>query len=546
MAGSKAKHPPAPDYGRLFDRLPGLYLILDPGLAIIAVNEAYARATLIDAQAVLGRNIFDVFPDNPDDPGADGVRNLRASLMRVLQTGRPDAMPVQQYDIRKPDGTFEERHWSPFNVPLLAGDGAVEAIIHRVEDVTDLVRLKSESAAQDQIARDQNRVIEELRSTNAELARSLADNALLQSQHAHLASIVESSNDAIVSRDINGDIRSWNRAAELMFGFSAAEMIGQNRHLPPDLQSEATAVIERLKRGEKIIQYETRRLHKDGHEVQVSFTASLIRDHAGEIIGTSGILRDITEKKQAEEKNSALQNELAHVSRLSAMGQVSAAIAHEVNQPLSAINNYLAVGQKLLALETGASEGLKKAREVMEKAGAQALRAGSIIGALRDFVEKREGTRALQSLPELVQEAVQLGMLGDKDGNVRLHVTLDPATPPMLLNKVQIQQVVVNLVRNALDAMAATAQPELGISLTADPGGTTITVRDNGPGFPAEIAGQLFQPFITTKKTGMGIGLKICQSIVEAHGGAIEASNTGTGALFVIRFPRDKHREARA
>jgi len=182
----------------------------------------------------------------------------------------------------------------------------------------------------------------------------------------------------------------------------------------------------------------------------------------------------------------------------------------------------------------------------MEKAAAQALRAGSIIAALRDFVEKREGSRSLQSLPDLVHEAIQLGMLGHKHGNVRLHMAVDPATPPMVLNKVQIQQVLVNLVRNALDAMTATAEPELGISLTADTGGTTITVRDNGPGFPAEIAGQLFQPFVTTKKTGMGIGLRICQSIVEAHGGAIEAANTGTGALFVIRLPRDQQKEGRA
>jgi two-component system, LuxR family, sensor kinase FixL len=546
MAGSKAQNSPAPDYSRLFDRLPGLYLILDPDLAIIAVNEAYARATMIDPDSVLGRNIFDVFPDNPDDPAADGVRNLRASLLRVLQTGRPDAMPVQKYDIRKPDGTFEERHWSPFNVPLLADTGAVEAIIHRVEDVTDLIRLRSKTAAQDQIARDQNRVIEELRSANAELARTLADNALLQREHAYLANIVESSNDAIVSRAADGTIRSWNRAAELMFGFSAAEMIGQTGKLPPDLESEAAAVIERLRRGEQIIQYETRRLHKQGHEVHVSFTASLMRNHEGEIIGTSGILRDITEKRQAEAKSVALQNELAHVSRLSTMGQVSAAIAHEVNQPLSAINNYLAVGQKLLNHEGGLSDGLQKARNVMEKAAAQALRAGSIIAALRDFVEKREGSRSLQSLPELVQEAVNLGMLGHKHGNIRLHMALDPTTPPMVLNKVQIQQVLVNLVRNALDAMAATAEPELGISLTADAGGTTIIVRDNGPGFPVEIADQLFQPFVTTKETGMGIGLRICQSIVEAHGGAIEATNTGTGALFVIRFPREDRKESRA
>jgi two-component system sensor kinase FixL len=543
---TRSKIHSAPDYNRLFDSLPGLYLILDTGLAIIAVNQAYARATLIDPGAVIGRNIFDVFPDNPDDPAADGVRNLRASLTRVLQTGRPDAMPVQQYDIRKPNGTFEERHWSPLNVPLLADDAVVEAIIHRAEDVTDLVRLRSQTAGQDQIARDQQRLIEELRSANAELARTLAVNAVLQREQTYLASIVESSNDAIVSRDIDGRITSWNRAAEQMFGFGAPEMIGQTGNLPADLASEASAVVERLRRGEQIVQYETRRLHRDGHEVHVSFTASLIRNREDEIVGSSGILRDITGKKRAEAENIALQNDLAHVSRLSAMGQMSAAIAHELNQPLAAINNYLVAAHRMLKREGALSPGLQKTGEALEKAAAQTLRAGSIISALRQFVEKRETDRSPQSLPDLVQEAVKLGMLGHKDGNIGLQLALDPATPPMMLNKVQIQQVLVNLVRNALDAMAGTAGPELCISLTAEAAGATITVRDNGPGFSPEIADQLFQPFITTKKTGMGIGLRICQSIVEAHGGTIEAANADPGAVFVIRLPRDNRDETRA
>jgi len=361
------------------------------------------------------------------------------------------------------------------------------------------------------------------------------DRQRLIEEQAHLASIVESSNDAIVSRGPDGRIRSWNRGAERMFGFSAAEMIGQTGNLPPDLASEAAAVVERLRRGEPVIQYETRRLHKDGHEVHVSFTASLMRNHKGEIVGTSGILRDITERRQVEAQSIALQNELAHVSRLSAMGQVSAAIAHELNQPLTAINNYLAAGQKMLTRE----EDPRKIREVMEKAAAQALRAGAIIATLRELVEKRENARSLQSLPDLVHEAVKFGMLGDRSRNIRLNIVLDRATPPMLLNKVQIQQVLVNLVRNALDAMVDTTQPQLHISLTSDTAGATITVRDNGPGFSPEIAAQLFQPFVTTKEDGMGIGLRICQSIVEAHGGTITADNTGSGAVFTIRLPRD-------
>lgn len=664
MAPAKTHTSSAPDYRALFDAAPGLYLVLKPDLTIAAVNRAYARATMIEPDTVIDRSLFDVFPDNPDDLKADGARNLRTSLNRVLRTGRADAMPVQKYDIRKPDGAFEERYWSPLNVPVLGEDGRVLWIVHRVEDVTDLMHLRSQT---DQIARDQQRVIEDLRAANSQLAQSLSDHAMLEREHVYLASIVESSgdaifgktlegvvtswnkaaemlfgyraadivgqpvaklippellpeetqlfarlakgeiishhetvrlhkdggrlevyltlspihdragkvigasaiarditaqknaereirdlqgersfladlvessNDAIVSRAIDGKIRSWNRAAELMFGFRAEEMIGQPGNLPPDLQNEAAAVIERLRRGEPIIQYETRRLHKDGHEIEVSFTASLIRNRDGEVIGTSGILRDITAHKRAQANSIALQNELAHVSRLSAMGQMSVAIAHELNQPLAAISNYLAAGQRAMKSDAPSLHQLEKTREAMEKAAGQALRAGTIIRSLRDFVEKRETARSLQKLPDLIEEAVALGMLGHKHSDIRLSLDLDPTAAPMTLNKVQIQQVLVNLVRNALEAMAHTARPELKISLANSKTEATITVRDNGPGFSGEIVAQLFEPFVTTKESGMGIGLRVCQSIVEAHGGTISAANAEPGAIFVIRLPR--------
>jgi len=160
------------DYHRLFDDLPGLYMILGTDLTINTVNKAYARATLIDQAKVAGLPLFQVFPDNPDDPGADGVRNLHASLKRVLETRRADTMAIQQYDIRTPGGAFEERHWSPINVPMLDAGGNVVFIIHRVEDVTELVRLQSSTAAQDQIRRDQQRAIDELRATNLQLAQT--------------------------------------------------------------------------------------------------------------------------------------------------------------------------------------------------------------------------------------------------------------------------------------------------------------------------------------------------------------------------------------
>src|SRR5262245_19882285 len=140
------------DFRALFENAPGLYLVLSPDLTIVAVSEAYLRATMTRRQDILGRGLFDVFPDNPDDPEATGTRNLRKSLDEVLRTRKPSTMAVQKYDIRRPEsegGGFEERYWSPLNSPVLDAQGRVTRIIHRVEDVTDFVRLKTVQAEQD-------------------------------------------------------------------------------------------------------------------------------------------------------------------------------------------------------------------------------------------------------------------------------------------------------------------------------------------------------------------------------------------------------------
>lgn len=162
-----------PDFRAVFEHTPGLYLILAPDLTIVAVNDAYTRATMTVREQIVGRGIFDVFPDNPDEQDATGVSNLRASLERVLKYARADAMPIQKYDVRRPaseGGGFEVRYWSPLNTPVLDHAGDVAWIIHRVEDVTDLVKAERKGAEQDQIARDNQDVINRLRAANAELA----------------------------------------------------------------------------------------------------------------------------------------------------------------------------------------------------------------------------------------------------------------------------------------------------------------------------------------------------------------------------------------
>ena len=170
-----------PDYRALFERGPGLLLVLDPGLHIAGVSDAYLTATMTRRDDIVGRHIFDVFPDNPDDPGATGVANLRASLERVRTLRQPDAMAVQKYDIRKPDdegGGYEERFWSPLNTPVLDADGKLAWIVHKVEDVTELVRLRSADDGASLLAREQQGVIERLRLANRELASTIEENSV--------------------------------------------------------------------------------------------------------------------------------------------------------------------------------------------------------------------------------------------------------------------------------------------------------------------------------------------------------------------------------
>jgi two-component system sensor kinase FixL len=218
---------------------------------------------------------------------------------------------------------------------------------------------------------------------------------------------------------------------------------------------------------------------------------------------------------------------------------MSAAFAHELNQPLTAVTNYVKAAQRLLAADGLAPQQMARVREAMEKAVGQTLRAGTIIRSLRDFVEKRESEKRSEDLNKIVQEAVELTFVGALHSDIRTETSLDPSLPPVVMDRVQIQQVLVNLIRNAMEAMARSPQRKLSITtLYIAPDTAEIILRDTGPGLPPEVRARLFQPFVTTKESGMGIGLRICQSMIEAHNGTIRALDEHRqGASFEIRLP---------
>lgn len=247
----------------------------------------------------------------------------------------------------------------------------------------------------------------------------------------------------------------------------------------------------------------------------------------------------LAERKRAEAEMTRLQSELAHVSRWNAMGMMASTLAHELNQPLSAIANYLAAARN--TLNRPAASHSVPVTEILAKAGDQVKQAGAIIASLREFIDRREVTRTPQDIGKVITEAMALGLVGYEQLGLKVHTQFAPGLPPVPVNKIQIQQVLVNLFRNAVDAMRATQIRELTIRAAREHGDTVlVSVSDTGPGIPSEIVDRVFEPFTTTKGAGqgMGLGLKICKSIIETHGGTIWITSTsGSGASFHFRIP---------
>jgi two-component system sensor kinase FixL len=372
-----------------------------------------------------------------------------------------------------------------------------------------------------------------------------AAEARARDREARLRSILETVPDAIITIDERGTIESFSPAAERLFGYSAGEVVGRNVNIlmPSPYHERHDGYLARyLTTGERRIIGIGRVVvgkRKDGS----TFPMELAVGEA--IIGATrlftGFVRDITERQQNQKRLQELQAELMHVSRLSAMGQMGSALAHELNQPLTAIVNYMQAARRLLHAQTGTVP--PRAEEALEKAVAQAARAGEIIRRLRQFVGKGDNQRRFEDLNNVVEEASALALVGAREQGVRVMLELASDLPPIALDRVQIQQVVLNLVRNAIEAMSATDEPLLtigtrrnarrGVGLIAE-----VKISDSGSGLDSTVLGQLFQPFVTTKTDGMGVGLSICRSIIEAHGGQIWGEpNLPGGTSFTFTLP---------
>ena len=282
--------------------------------------------------------------------------------------------------------------------------------------------------------------------------------------NSRLAAIVASSNDAIIGKTLDGVVTDWNWGAETILGYRADDIIGKSISvtLPPGHEEETAAILERIKRGERVEHFETRRRRKDGEIIDVSVTVSPVWDSSGRLLGASKVLRDITERQQTRQRLHDLQAELIHISRFTALGEMASMLAHELNQPLTAVANYLNGGRRLL--EGGQTGSIPMVREALERAAEQALRAGQIIRRLREFVSRGESERRVENLVKLIEEASALALVGAKEAGVRMSFDFDTRVAFVLADKIQIQQVLHNLMRNAVEAMQETSPRELTVS----------------------------------------------------------------------------------
>jgi two-component system sensor kinase FixL len=369
----------------------------------------------------------------------------------------------------------------------------------------------------------------------------------LRAREAHLRSVLDTVPDATVVIDDHGIIQSFNAAAERLFGYREAAVVGENVRMlmPTPFRDEHDGYIARyLTTGEKRIIGIDRvvtGLRKDGSTFPMKLEVAEVRSGGKRFF--TGFIRDLTERQATESQLEELQSELARLSRLTAMGEMASTLAHEINQPLSAIANYLqGCGRLIDGIE---HPNAQKIHNALAETKHQTLRAGQIIRQLREFVARGETEKRPENLNKLVEEASALALVGAKEQGVKTIFRFDTRLGPVLVEKVQIQQVLLNLIRNAIEAMQGRPHKELLVETALlDQGMVEVRVADTGSGLDERIIPRLFQPFVTTKPAGMGVGLSISKRIIEAHGGELSAEpNPGGGTLF--RFTLEPSRDMR-
>ncbi len=461
----------------------------DTNLRFLHINDWLAGINGMPVEEHLGRTISEVLPDV-----AAGVES---QLRRVIETGEPivgGTVDAKTPAHPGPTRTFEHNYF-----PIKSGDDTVVGVSCVVQEITE---------------------------------RKRAEEALLLTQFA-----IDHASDAVYWLDRDGRIVYANDTVDSMLGYSRKELLGLSvpEYDPDATLEDFSRAFERIKKSGSST-FEARHRAKDGTIVPVEVSMYYLKYGDKELMAC--ITRDITERKAAGERARQHEAELAHVLRVSTMGEMATALAHELNQPLAAVVNFCRGSVRRIKSGKWNAAELVKA---LDEAGAEAERAGQIVHGIRSFVRKLEPKTGPEDINAIVRATMNLAGAEVRENEVTLRLDLADGLPPVVVDATEIEQVVLNLLRNGIEAMMESRVRDRKLttrtSMGSD-GSVEVGVSDKGPGLPAELGSRVFEPFISTKPGGMGMGLSISRTIVEAHGGTISANaNDGGGATFRFTLP---------
>jgi PAS domain S-box-containing protein len=533
------------DFQLLFESTPGLYLILSPDFQITAVSDAYLQATMTTRPQILGKNLFEIFPDNPDDPVATGEKNLRASLNYVLEQKTAHTMAIQKYDIRTPDGSFEERFWSPLNKPILDESQNVKYIIHRVEDVTAFVRMKEQEARQikatqqlQDLANTQEQEIyaraQEIQNINKKLIEEIAErkNAETRAKLTHLLleSCINSFKDVLIfSIDTHYNYLNCNNNFKLATLQAYGTIVCEGSNLldcitDPNDRERAKANCDRALSGESHVTIEE---YGDANRFYFETHYDPIRNENNEITGVTVLSSNITDRKQAELHIEALNQELEAFSY---------SVAHDLRAPLRIIDGYSDILQ-----EEYFNNIDDEARRLIGVVKSNTRQMGQLIDDLLNFSRlgrlpiQRKHSNLNDMLDSVIREQLTMVL------RERIEFRIDPLEPCHCDDNL-MKHVLSNLVSNAIKYSRNKERAIIEVGSEKRQSETVYFIRDNGSGFDMQYAGKLFGVFQRLHKPtefeGTGVGLAIVQRVIDKHGGRVWAEGeVNKGATFYFSLP---------
>ena len=492
----------------IYETAPVGLAFLSTDCRYVMINQHLTEICGISIAGHIGRSVRETVPQVADQ--VEGI------VQQIVRSGEP--VIGVEVSGQRPDGSNVHRVWITYWHPLKDGGGRVLGINVAAEEVTDRKRAEAERA----------NMAERLRHLNETLAERVEAEAQERDRLWRL------SQDLLIVSDSQGHIRNVNPAWTAILGWGPEDLVGKTGEwlIHPDDRERSRKELVRLQAGRPSPYFENRIQSKDGSYRWLSWRAMFDRS------SVYAIARDITNLKQAQEQLHTLRSELAQVSRQTTIGAMTASIAHEIRQPLTSIATSANAGLRWL---DRADPDLGEMQAALNLVVRNTHRIDEVITSIRKMFGGKSGKVGVVSIDSLVGEALALTQ-GELEGrHVALRNTVAANAPAVLVDRVQLQQVLVNLIMNAVEAMREVSgrERQLTIGTDVDADQVTITVADTGSGIDTEKLERIFEPFFTTKTEGMGLGLAICRSIIDAHGGKLRVSpNVPFGTVFHVALPR--------